>query len=309
MRIPMLVRHTRHRLLIQTPAKLNLYLEVLGRRADGFHELLTLIMSVRLYDTLRFRDEPAGQISLRCRGTSAVSTETIPTGEDNLALQAARLLKEHTGVERGAAIELWKRIPSAAGLGGGSSDAAATLVGLNRLWSLNLSSAELAGLAARLGSDIPFFLGDSTSAICRGRGESIEPVEIPAGAWFVVVRPPHGLSTADVYGHLRDSGEHSDRRPQAETTVRTLVRDFQRGRWGVAAASLHNALQVPAERLSGDVARLRAEFSRQRVYGHLMSGSGSAYFGLCAGRRHARRIALRFRAAGLGRVFVVSSGA
>jgi len=302
----MRIRHTRHSLLVQAPAKLNLFLEVLGKRTDGFHELVTLMTSVRLYDTLRFDDDPSGQITLRCH--DALSAETVPTGEDNLVVRAARLLQEQAGIPRGATIDLWKRIPSAAGLGGGSSDAAATLSALNRLWELHLSLAELSVLAARLGSDVPFFLGRSTSAICRGRGESIEPVEIPSGLWFVIVRPPSGLSTAEVYSHLQGSRQ-SNSSPGVQTRVGNLVRHLQRGRWGRAAASLHNSLQVPAEQLSNDVVRLRAEFARQPVCGHLMSGSGSAYFGLCAGRRQARHIAARIRAARIGRVFAASSGA
>jgi len=266
------------------------------------------MMSVRLYDTLQFHDDPSGRIALRCRGADVSSVGFVPTGEDNLVMRAARLLREHTGVQRGAAIDLWKRIPSAAGLGGGSSDAAATLAALNRIWELHLPLGELSTLAARLGSDVPFFLGRSTSAICRGRGESIEPVEIPVGLWFVIVRPPSGLSTADVFAHLHSSSG-IDSRSQTETDVETLVRHLQCGRRGRAAASLHNSLQVPAERLSGDVVRLRTEFDRQPVCGHLMSGSGSAYFGLCAGRREARRVAARIRAARIGRVFAASSGA
>lgn len=288
---------------VLAPAKLNLFLRVLGKRPDGYHELQTLMLSVSLYDTLTLTDDPAGELRLACfdgapRRTDA-RRELPGAGRDNLVFRAADLLRQKTGCSRGARIELIKRIPMAAGLAGGSSDAAAALLGLNRVWQLGLSSTELQLLGAELGSDIPFFLGPSPAAICRGRGEIVDPIALPGRLWFVIARPPTGLSTADVYRHCRPSSVNWS----AEDVVRRLARgDLVRG-----AGLFHNALTEPAERLSGDVTRIKTAFAGQPFAGHSMSGSGSAWFGLCRSKSQAFHLAARLKAARLGDVFVASS--
>jgi 4-diphosphocytidyl-2-C-methyl-D-erythritol kinase len=214
-----------------------------------------------------------------------------------LVVRAAELLRSHTGAKRGVLIELQKRIPVAAGLAGGSSNAAATLAALNHLWRLSLAPGELQELAARLGSDIGFFLSGVTAAVCRGRGERTEPLALPLNLHFVVVKPKAGLSTAEVYRHCEPSSS-----PQR---VHSLVDALRYGRLAEAGGRLHNALEVPAERLITEVRQLRSWFSRQSVLGHQMSGSGTAYFGLCGNRRQALSIAARLRAEQLGRAFVV----
>ncbi|MBI3864824.1 MAG: 4-(cytidine 5'-diphospho)-2-C-methyl-D-erythritol kinase [Planctomycetia bacterium] len=286
------------------PAKLNLFLKVLGKRADGYHELETLMVSVGLYDTLVFSDAPAGHLSLVCRDGRVPAARAGPRempgdGEDNLVLRAARLLRETTGTAHGARIELVKRIPLSAGLAGGSSDAAATLWGLNRLWNLGLDASELMRLASRLGSDIPFFLCSASAAICRGRGEIVEPLPLAARYWFVVARPATGLATAEVYRGCRPS--------TIGWTAAALASALAGGRLPEAAGLFHNALQEPAERLNADVTRLKRAFARQPFAGHQMSGSGTSYFGLCRSRRQAAQYAARLRATRLGDVFVVSN--
>src|SRR3712207_5523703 len=154
----MLFRQDGGVLVVHAPAKLNLFLEILAKRPDGYHELETLMVSIGLYDTLTFADDRSGRIDLRCAWADAqpsdggAESEGIPVGPDNLVVRAAQLLRDYAGVGRGARIGLVKRIPMAAGLAGGSSDAAATLAGLNRLWQLGLTVGELQGLASRLGS-------------------------------------------------------------------------------------------------------------------------------------------------------------
>ncbi len=221
------------------------------------------------------------------------------TGSDNLVVRAATLLKDVSGTPRGARIELVKRIPMAAGLGGGSSDAAAALQGLNRLWQLGLSMPELARLGARLGSDVPFFLSSSSAAICRVRGEVVESLPVAGRFWFVVARPETGLSTADVYRQCRASS--------ITWSAGDLAGRLSRGRLRSAAGLFHNGLQEPAERLNADVTRLKRAFARQHFAGHMMSGSGTSYFGLCRNRPQAIQLAARLKGARLGDVFVVSS--
>jgi 4-diphosphocytidyl-2-C-methyl-D-erythritol kinase len=297
-------------LVVHTPAKLNLFLELLGKRQDGYHELETLMVTVDLIDTLTFTEEDSNEIRLQCSGLGTethgsaqeepsradVSGDGIPLGSDNLVVKAALLLREHAGVERGVRIALVKRIPSAAGLAGGSSDAAATLMALNRFWNLGLRTPELQRLASQLGSDVAFFVDGTSAAVCHGRGEIIEPLDVPLGLHFVIVRPRTGLSTALVYKHAQI--------PAVKKSVHDLSDALRAGQIGVAGRLLHNALLAPAERLNPEVYRLQSLFSSLPVLGHQLSGSGTAYFGLCESARHARSLAGRLRGARVGRVWV-----
>ncbi len=301
----MLLRQQGRSIIAHAPAKLNLFLEVLGKRSDGFHELETLMVSVSLYDTLGFTEESSRKIQLRCfdagskLGTATAETSQVPGGRNNLVVQAAILLREYAGIDRGVQIDLHKRIPVAAGLAGGSSDAATTLWALNRFWDLHLSIDELQQLASQLGSDVGFFLAPSPIAVCRGRGEIIEPLHMPLGMHFVIARPRTGLSTAVVYQHCRPV-ENSSGSQQ-------LIECLKQGCLKRAGRFLCNSLQSPAEQLNAEVKHLKSVFSKQPVLGHLMSGSGTAYFGLCANRRQALLVAARLKAMHIGHVFVVQS--
>jgi 4-diphosphocytidyl-2-C-methyl-D-erythritol kinase len=180
-------------LRLSAPAKVNLVLRILGKRADGYHELETLFERIDLADELTFQIRPSG-LALTC------DNPALSCGEDNLVLKAARLLQHTFQMTQGASIHLTKRIPIAAGLGGGSSDAATTLMGLSRLWELEIPTEQLHALAAHLGSDVPFFLLQQPFAIGKGRGERLEPLPEPYPTlWHVVVTPPVTLSTPEVY--------------------------------------------------------------------------------------------------------------
>ncbi|MBV8077309.1 MAG: 4-(cytidine 5'-diphospho)-2-C-methyl-D-erythritol kinase, partial [Planctomycetaceae bacterium] len=168
----MIVRPTAEGVEVLAPAKLNLFLEILGRRDDSYHEVESLMVAVDLYDTLTFVEDPSGAITLRC------DDPTLPTGRDNLVVRAAERLREASGCPRGAAIALRKAIPAQAGLAGGSSDAAATLQALDRLWDLRTPPGRMDALAGALGSDVAFFRR-GPAAVCRGRGERVEAVALP----------------------------------------------------------------------------------------------------------------------------------
>jgi 4-diphosphocytidyl-2-C-methyl-D-erythritol kinase len=292
------------RLVIQAPAKLNLFFEVLAERNDGYHEIETLMCPIDLYDTLHFQEDPSGRVELRCRrvfgvgGPSGRGLHDVPEGPENLVLRAVELVRRRAGIRRGARLCLVKRIPAASGLGGGSSDAAAALVAANEGWQLGRSHDELTEWAAELGSDVPFFLAGGP-AICRGRGERVEPLRGLGALSFVVVRPPVGLSTAAVYAVCRPAAQ-----PQ---TARPLIDALRRGEWRQVGQRLLNRLQPAAETLSPWMERLRQEFSRVDCVGHGMSGSGTSYFGLCRHARHAQRCARRLEGIGLGTVFAVRS--
>ena len=291
-------------LVIQAPAKLNLFFEVLAKRNDGYHEIETLMCPIDLYDTLHFQEDPNGQLELRCRrvfgvdGPSGCGLDEVSEGPDNLVMRAVELVRRRTGIRRGAKLRLVKRIPAAAGLGGGSSDAAAALVAANEGWQLGRSREELIEWATELGSDVPFFLV-AAPAVCRGRGERITPVAGLGMLHFVVVRPPEGLATAAVYGACRSAAEPRNINP--------LIKALQQGDWKQAGRRLHNRLQPAAEGLSPWIKRLHQEFSQENFVGHGMSGSGTSYFGLCRHARHARRCARRLETNGLGVVFAVRS--
>ncbi|MFQ5730579.1 MAG: 4-(cytidine 5'-diphospho)-2-C-methyl-D-erythritol kinase [Planctomycetaceae bacterium] len=280
-------------LFVHSPAKLNLFLEILARRDDGFHELETLMLSLALHDTLAIQSTADERSSLRVVDGGG-GIDTIPAGRDNLVLRAVDLLQRHTGIPQQTHITLWKRVPPQSGMAGGSSNAAATLFGLNRVWDIGLSNGELLQLGAQLGSDVNFFLSGHAAAICRGRGEIIEPVAFPYAYSFVIVKPGSGLSTPDVFRNWTPSAKRR--------TAGPLLSALQRGRLPAVGNHLHNALQQPAQRLNRDVAALIAVFNTLPVTGHLMTGSGTACYGLCAHQTVARRLAARLRALRVGRV-------
>jgi 4-diphosphocytidyl-2-C-methyl-D-erythritol kinase len=262
--------------VVWAPAKVNLYLEVLAKRPDGYHEIATLMVAVSLFDTLEFKEETSGPVRLTC------DHPNLSTGPDNLVCRAARLLQERSGCGRGACIRLAKRIPMAAGLAGGSTDAAATLVGLNRLWNLGLAARELAALGAELGSDVPFFFA-GPAAWCTGRGEQVEPWPIGVPLGFVLVCPPEGLATADVY-----RGVTVPQRPQTGDAIRQAVAAADVEEVG---RRLHNRLQPVAERLCPAVAAWAERLAALRPAGWAMSGSGTSLFALCRDREEAVRVA------------------
>ncbi len=288
--------------LVRAPAKLNLFFEVLAKRSDGFHEIETLMVPIGLFDSLIASTDPEGRISVACRwaapGDGAildVARGSLP-GEmtRNLAYRAVELLRERAGAGQGIQIELVKRIPTEAGLGGGSSDAAAALLAANALWELDWSREALAELAAELGSDVPFFLADGPS-ICRGRGERVERVAGLGAIDLVIVRPPDGLSTAKVYGNCRV--------PDAPMPVEPVITALRRGDARGLRRAMHNRLEEAAADLSPWVGRLRREFAREDCLAAQLCGSGSAYFGICRHARHARRVAGRLRMRGVGQVY------
>lgn len=302
---------------IDAPAKLNLFLEVLGNRPDGYHELETLIIAINIFDKLTFTATQNEGIQFRPRWASArVATQRqdsdttysslgdVPAGEDNLVVRAVRLLKQKSACTEGARIELIKRIPAAAGLGGASSDAAAALVAANHGWRLGWSHSQLAEAAAELGSDVPVFLtfghvGRPSIAVCRGRGEDVTPVSGVAGLSLVIARPPVGLSTAKVYRQCQPATHKASMEP--------LLEALACGNTSAVGATMFNALQKPAEELTPWVSRLKEHFSRLSFVGHQLSGSGTAYFGLCRNARQARSLAGYLRSQQIGHVWQAQS--
>lgn len=311
----MLFRQTSRSLTVLAPAKLNLFLRIVAKRADGFHDLESVMATIGVYDTLVLEAASSCEIDLSVVDSSPRTMTgsmrlEAPVGPENLVIRAANLLRERTGCGNGVRITLVKRIPSSAGLGGGSSDCAAALAGLNRLWNLQLSHPELLELAGELGSDVAFFLADTPLAVCTGRGEHIEPLPCSTRLHFVVAKPMSGLSTPAVFREWSSaSGNHSRSKLPltAQPTVASFVESLACHDVVSTARRLHNGLQAPAEALNSDVRQMRQLFERLPVIGHQMSGSGSSYFGICASRRQALGVASRLRAAGVPWVQAVRS--
>jgi 4-diphosphocytidyl-2-C-methyl-D-erythritol kinase len=273
----MLLRHDGSTVLAWAPAKVNLFLEVSRRRPDGYHELQTLMVKVDVHDTLTLRDDPAGDLTLTC------DHPTLSTGPENLVLRAAETFRQRAGLARGARIHLRKRIPMAAGMAGGSTDAAATLAALNDLWEVGWPRERLRELGAELGSDVPFFFCPTPAAWCTGRGEVIEPLTPGCRLHLVSAAPGVGLSTAEVYRNLTVPAEAVSGAWMRQAVEAGDVREMGR--------LLHNRLQEPAEKLCPQVARLRERLLALAPAGVLMSGSGSSVFALCDGEAESLRIA------------------
>jgi 4-diphosphocytidyl-2-C-methyl-D-erythritol kinase len=291
----MIVRSIAGGVEVLAPAKLNLFLEVLARRPDGYHEIESLMVTVNLYDTLTVTELDSGAIVLECDDPS------LPRGSENLVVKAAERLKAATGCARGARITLTKVIPAQAGLAGGSSDAAATLAALDRIWDLGVPANRLDAVAGEIGSDVAFFL-HAPSAICRGRGERVEAMTLRQPLHFVLVAPRIGLSTADVYRNVRP--------PETPRPIGPVYSALAHGGPATLGRSLFNRLQPIAEALRPELVRVRdaLEDLDPPLDGSLMSGSGSAYFGLCRDPAAAHRAAEVLQPLGLGWVRVVTCG-
>ena len=254
-------------LRIQARAKINWTLDICAKRPDGYHELDMLMHSVALADTLTV--EPADELTLEVgRGGR------VPADGANLALRAANALREATGVQKGARLWLGKRIPVAAGMGGGSADAAAVLVGLNRLWGCGLSEAELERIGLTIGADVPFCVRGGLQR-ARGIGEQLAPLRCARQIWLVVVQPCRGLSTRDVFGRL-DLRAGVDCRPQTDRAQHALeVGDLR-----ALCASLGNVLQPVAQSLRPEIAQAIEALRAHEAAAAQMTGSGSAVFGI-----------------------------
>lgn len=277
-------------LRLRSYAKVNLGLEVLGTRGDGYHELRTIFQTISLHDDIVLRPR-ASDVTLRC------DHPAVPAGETNLAVRAARDLQRFAGVGRGVDIAITKRIPVAGGLGGGSSNAAAVLMGLDRLWKLGLGPAGLHPLARRLGADVPYFLVGGT-ALGLARGDEVYPLWRQVRGEVVVVDLERPLSTAAVFLRL-DAGLT----PREETNriFRFISSDL--AGHGAAFPILSNDLERPALEEAPDLAArvdvIRGILVREGALMASLSGSGASYFGLFDDAGRARKAQARLAARGL----------
>lgn len=251
---------------VQSYAKINLTLDVLGKRSDGYHELATIMQTIDLADTLCLTTTPDGSVRMIC-------SQLELSNEHNLAVRAAQAIRQRCSLKQGVIIELHKRIPVAAGLGGGSSNAAAVLLALQQWWQLPLSPEDMLNIAASLGSDVPFFLQGGL-ALCEGRGEHItalEPCWPAAMRWLLLLKPPTSVSTATVFRNLPASdytdGIHSRAVCAALNNQRQLPLE-----------DLHNGLERGVLELYPEVAQARIAMLQTGAPLVRLSGSGSTLF-------------------------------
>lgn len=255
--------------------KVNLSLDVLARRPDGYHEVETVLHTVELHDTVVLRDAEGG-IRVVC------DHRRVPTDEQNLVFRTAQLLREVSGTDRGVEIEVRKRIPPASGLGGGSSDAAVTLLGLAQMWKLRLDHAQLLELAAQVGSDVPFFLVGG-AALATGRGERLRYLPTLPATWVVLACPDAEVSTAWAYANLDLA--RVPRRPNTQRLVEALRAEDV----AAVARELCNVFEPLVSERYPQVQELKRRLVEAGALGASMTGTGPAVFGLFPGEAEARR--------------------
>ncbi|TFE01949.1 4-(cytidine 5'-diphospho)-2-C-methyl-D-erythritol kinase [Jeotgalibacillus sp. R-1-5s-1] len=252
--------------MVKAPAKINLSLDVLHKRPDGFHEVEMVMTTVDLADRIELHEVKGTRIQI-------VSHDRfVPSDQRNLAYKAAEKLQKKYQVNKGVEITIHKQIPVAAGLAGGSSDAAATLKGLNKLWDLGLSADELAEVGTEIGSDVAFCIYGGT-ALATGRGEKIEELPAPPKCWVVLAKPSIGVSTADIYQNLKlDKADHPD--------TKAMVQAIHDQDYDGICQNLGNALESVTLNLYPEVRQIKEQMHRFGADAVLMSGSGPTVFGL-----------------------------
>ena len=263
-------------LYVKAPAKINLTLDVLYKRPDHYHEVEMIMTTVDLADRIGLESRKDGLIKI-------ISADRfVPDDERNFAYQAAKLLKDTYGISEGVSIKIEKEIPIAAGLAGGSSDAAATLRGLNEMWNLNLTMDELAEHGAKIGSDVSFCVYGGT-ALATGRGEKIKELPPPPACWVVLAKPKIGVSTADVYGGLKLDGiKHPN--------TKQMIEAIEEEDYELVCQSLGNVLETVTFNLHPEVVTIKEQMQRFGADAVLMSGSGPTVFGLVDSESRATRI-------------------
>ncbi len=261
-------------------AKINVYLDVLARRDDDFHAIETIFQTVSLFDTLHCSLH-SDTLELKVEGAE------LSQGEDNLVMRAARVLRERYAITQGASMRLTKRIPIAAGLAGGSGNAAAALVALNTLWDINAPVQELQALGGELGSDIPYCLVGGTQA-GTGRGEQLIAMESIPNTWIVLAHPPITVSTPEIYNHpkLFKSGAI----PGPSGMSSRLEEAIQRCDQAPLGSILFNAMESAALSAYPIIDEYKKRLQASGCSGVLMSGSGPTVFGLCSSQAHAEEV-------------------
>lgn len=251
-------------------AKINLSIDIFGKREDGYHEVAMILHEVDLSDIIHI-EKRNRKIEVSC------STPHLPTDDRNIAYKAAQVFFRHTGIDEGTGITITKRIPISAGLGGGSSNAAHVLIGLNELYETGLTKDQLEFLASKLGSDVPFFIQGGT-AICTGRGEIVEKIDTDTVFDILIISPEIAVSTKEVYDAYKD--ESNDKRPLTENLIDALKSNDSI----TVAKNLINVLEGVTLKMYPEIREIKTKLLEMGAINSLMSGSGSAVFGIFKSR-------------------------
>jgi 4-diphosphocytidyl-2-C-methyl-D-erythritol kinase len=288
-KIPALMPRLDSEIVLDARAKVNLSLEILGKRPDGYHDLRSVVMPISLTDTVSLYPAPSGGIGLSVTAEDWIRPDRLGPGAKNLAVRVARLMQERYEVQEGVFIRIHKRIPIGGGMGGGSADAAAVIHGLNRLWNLALSRAELALFGADLGCDIPSLVIGG-AVIAEGRGERVRPLldnpceKDVAPMWLVVANPGTMCSTARIFGSWRAD---LTKPPEIIHNIRSHI---QEGDVGAVANALYNGLEQTVFSICPEVAATAALLKEAGCLGVLLSGSGASVFGLVVSESHGESV-------------------
>lgn len=269
-------------MILKARAKINLTLDVVGKRENGYHELKMIMQSINLYDTIKLTPIKTKTIKLSSNAL------WLPTHKKNIAYRAAALFLDTASIDAGVKIEIMKRIPAEAGLGGGSTDAAAVLVGLNHLFQCAYSQEKLMELGISLGADVPFCIVRNTM-LAEGIGEILTPLPSMPRTFIVLVKPPFGASTAEVYGKFNLATVHQ----HPDTTA--VIKALQKGNIKEIASHMINVLEDVTVQMHPEIEVIKQKFLRYGALNALMSGSGSTVFGLFENEQLAQNAAKRFK--------------
>ncbi|NBJ71650.1 MULTISPECIES: 4-(cytidine 5'-diphospho)-2-C-methyl-D-erythritol kinase [Clostridia] len=260
----------------KAPAKINLSLDVLSKRSDGYHNVEMIMTTIDLADRIRLLELPEDRIEI------SLESRFVPSDKRNLAYQAASALKQIYGIRKGVHISIEKNIPVSAGLAGGSTDAAAVLKGLNRLWELKIPQAELAQLGALLGTDVPFCIYGRTG-LAKGRGEIVEALPSPPPCWVVLAKPDIGVSSRTIFQRIVvEDLVHPE--------TRRVINALEEGSFEKLCLSLGNALEPLTMEKHPEVQQIKNVLQQAGASGVLMSGSGPTVYGLVEHESKAKRI-------------------
>ena len=285
-------------LVLRSPAKLNLYLKVVNKRPDGYHNLITLFERIDLCDDIQIRLNRTGRIRVFC------SHPDVPNGSSNIVFKAAQIFKKNYSVKDGADIKIVKRIPVAAGLGGGSSNAATTLLGLNKLWKLSLNKMILLDYARKLGSDVPFFVENCSFALGTERGDYLKRLSLNVKLCHILVVPKLKVLTREVFGAFRPPMMNLLTNPSDDVNI--LIRALRKNDLSQAGHFLANDLETTIVRLYPTLSHLKNKIKEFEVPGAIFSGSGPSFFGLANSLSEAKNLK-RILNRRYTRVFVVKT--
>lgn len=277
-----------------SPAKINLRLEILSKRPDNYHEIKTIFHKITIFDKICLKRIPGNEIQL------TIDDPAIPTDNTNLAVKAANLLFSYTGIKSGIKIDIKKIIPSGAGLGGGSSNAAITLIGLNRLLNLNISKQILTELAVKLGADVPFFLTDSSTAYATGIGEKINSIQTPNKLWFLVIFPGFTVSTKWAYNAINKYNLLT------KSTKNNIIYNYTLD-INTVKSLLYNDFELVVNKQHTEVPEIKKKLLKLGALGALLSGSGSSVFGLFQDKASAENASVSFQADLKQKIFIAQS--